>query len=450
MTDINKPPVTENSADLLAEFLEAVELEEFDGNLVFLQQYKDADIANLLESVNVPHRRLIIEAISADRYWPILNVLQYETAKYLHASLSSELVTERLACISESEVIDFADILPTEFVDEFLLTQSAETVAHIQQALSYDEDTVGRYAEPLFLVANTKNSVGRIKSEILKRVDNPILIIVVRDASGVVGTVDPAVLLTQESHVRLKTLAIPTPVLEDTQDIQEASKQIPIDGHSLWFPVLSDDKVMGVMSMATLALTLRELSLQAVVQENVRSEEDLFTPLRVATRLRAVWLIINLITAFVASAIIGVFDNVVEQVVALAILMPVVASMGGIAGSQTLAVSLRGIALNHLHQSNLKLLVNKELKIATINGVVMGGVIAGIVYKVFDSLPLALIICTAIIVNSLAAAASGTLIPFTLKKFNIDPAVAGSVVLTTVTDVVGFLVFLGLGALFLI
>ncbi|NMT92393.1 magnesium transporter, partial [Vibrio alginolyticus] len=181
------------------------------------------------------------------------------------------------------------------------------------------------------------------------------------------------------------------------------------DGGAHWFPIMAGGKFMGVLSMATIAITLRELSLQAVVAENVRSEEDLFTPLTVATRLRALWLVINLLTAFVASAIIGIFDNVVEQVVALAILMPVVASMGGIAGSQTLAVAIRGIALNHLHQSNLKLLVNKELKIATINGLIMGLVIAGVVYMVFDSWPLALIICCAIFLNSLAAAASGTL-----------------------------------------
>ena len=121
-----------------------------------------------------------------------------------------------------------------------------------------------------------------------------------------------------------------------------------------------------------------------------------------------------------------------------------------IAGSQTLAVALRGIALNHLHQSNLRLLVDKEVKIACLNGVVMGAAIGGIVYYVFGSLNLALIIFCAICVNSLAAALSGTLIPFTLKKLNIDPAVAGSVILTTVTDVVGFFVFLGLGAIFLI
>ncbi len=446
MTDFNQQ-VMGNSPELLTEFLDAIETSE---DLSFLQQYQEAEIANILESVNVPHRCLIIEAISAEKYWTILNLLQFETAKHLHDSLSEELANERLASITENDVITFADFLPSDFVDEFLLTQSKETIAHIQQALSYEDDKVGRYAGRSFLVANTNNSVGRIKNEIIKRTENPVRLIIVRDQSGIVGTVVPEVLLQHENEVKLKTLAAATPVLEDTQNINEASKQISIDGNTLWFPVLCDGKIMGVMSMATIALTLRELSLQAVVQENVKSEEDLFTPLKEATRLRALWLVINLITAFIASAIIGIFDNVVEQVVALAILMPVVASMGGIAGSQTLAVSLRGIALNHLHQSNLTLLVNKELKIATINGFIMGATIGGIVYYVFDSLPLALIICCAIIVNSLAAAASGTLIPFTLKKFNIDPAVAGSVVLTTVTDVVGFLVFLGLGALFLI
>ncbi|WP_375749974.1 magnesium transporter [Vibrio sp. HN007] len=447
MTDFNQQQVMENSSDLLAECITAIESNE---NLTFLHERQETEVANILESVHVPHRRTIIEALPAEKYWTILNFLQYETAKHIHASLSEELANERLSHITENDVITFSDFLPTDFVDEYLLTQSSETVAHIQQALSYEDDKVGRYAEPFFLVANTKNSVGRIKNEIARRAESPIRLIVVRDSSGIVGTVDPDTLLIYDNDVKLKALAMVTPLLEDTQDINEVCKQISIDGTATWFPVLAGGKVMGIMSMTTIALTLRELSLQAVVPENVKSEEDLFTPLRVATRLRALWLVINLITAFAASAIIGIFDSVVEQVVALAILMPVVASMGGIAGSQTLAVSLRGIALNHLHQSNLKLLVNKELKIAAINGLVMGTVIGGIVYYVFASLPLALIICCAIAVNSLAAAASGTLIPFTLKKFNIDPAVAGSVVLTTVTDVVGFLVFLGLGAIFLV
>ncbi|MDB1125191.1 magnesium transporter [Vibrio algarum] len=447
MTDFNQLQITENNPELLAEFISAMGASD---DLRFLIDYQDSELANILESVNVQHRLQIVEVIPATRYWTILNFLQYETAKHIHQSLPENIASERLSCITETDVVNFADFLPTDFVDEYLLTQSKETVAYIQQALSYDDNKVGRYVEPYFLVANAKNSVGRIKSEILKNVESVVRLIIVRDASGIVGTVEPEAFLTQENNVKLKELAVITPVLEDTQDIQEVSKQVSIDGHSHWFPVLSDGKIMGVMSLTTITLTLRELSLQAVVAENVKSEEDLFTPLKVATRLRALWLVINLFTAFAASAIIGVFENVVEQVVALAILMPVVASMGGIAGSQTLAVAIRGIALNHLHQSNLRLLVNKEVKIALINGMVMGAVIASVVYYIFDSVALAMIICCAICVNSLAAALSGTLIPFTLKKLNIDPAVAGSVVLTTVTDVVGFLVFLGLGAIFLV
>ncbi|MBM7036053.1 magnesium transporter [Vibrio ulleungensis] len=447
MTDNIQPHDIETRPELLAEIIELSETSE---DLSLLASRSAADIANVLESVTVPIRLAIIETIPVSQYWSVLNLLQYETARHIHASLSAERANERLACISESDVIAFADFLPSEFVDEFLLTQSSETAAHIQQALSYSDDKVGRYAEPCFLMANAKNSVGRIRNELLKRIDSPVKVIIVRDMTGIVGTVDPNTLLLQDDTTKLKHLAVASPLLEDTHDLDEISKQVSIDGSQVWFPVLTSGKVMGVLSMTTIALSLRELGLQAVVQESGKSEEDLFTPLKVAARLRGLWLVINLLTAFVASAVIGIFEGVVEQVVALAILMPVVASMGGIAGSQTLAVAIRGIALNHLHQSNLKMLVQKELKIAAMNGLVMGSVIGAIVYAVFGSIGLGLIIGCAIAVNSLAAALSGTLIPFTLKKFNIDPAVAGSVVLTTVTDVVGFLVFLSLGAVFLV
>lgn len=447
MAEIKQQEAIENNSELLAQFLTAV---NEDQNLNFLKEYQDFDIASILESVNVEHRLAIIETVSVESYWAILKYLQYETAKHIHTSLSDELVNQRLSCITETDVIAFSDFLPNDFVDEYLLTQSEETITLIQQALSYEDNKVGRYTVPSFLVANAQNSVGRIKNEIKKRASTPIKAIIVHNKNEIVGVVDPSMLLIYKDESKLKEIAVITPILEDTQNIDDVSKQISLDGNVLWFPVLSEGKIMGVISIATITVTLRELSLQAVVQENVKSEDDLFTPISVAARLRALWLVINLITAFAASAIISIFDSTVEQVVALAVLMPVVASMGGIAGSQTLAVSLRGIALNYLHQSNLKLLVNKELKIATFNGLIMGLLISVPVYLIFDSWVLALVIYCAILVNSFAAAFSGTIIPFILNKFNIDPAIAGSVVLTTITDVVGFLVFLGLGTLFLV
>ena len=195
---------------------------------------------------------------------------------------------------------------------------------------------------------------------------------------------------------------------------------------------------------------LQEVTATASINEAPTGEEDLFTPVAQAARLRALWLAINLLTAFLASWVIGLFEATLQQVVALAILMPVVASMGGIAGSQTLAVSLRGITLNHLNEANIRLVLKKESRIALINGLVLGICIAAVVSVWFESVLLGGVILSAVAVNSLAAAVSGTVIPFVLKKMNIDPAISAAVVLTTVTDVVGFFVFLFVASLVLV
>ncbi|NOJ26180.1 magnesium transporter [Vibrio coralliilyticus] len=447
MDNVKEMETPENRTARLSEFLKTIETNE---DLSYLQNLQEDEIASILESVSNELRKKVIAHIPVEKYWGTLHLVQYETAKHIHHTLSSEQRQSCLTLAKEADVLMFDDLLPREFVDDFLLDQSEETASYLQQALSFSDHLVGRYTTPQFLVANAKNSVKALREEIVKKFETPVRLIIVRDSKGIQGAVSPDSLLVQEGHVLLGSLASPTPILDSHQDINEVSQQLAIDGTLQWFPVLTDGKVTGVLSMYSLVSALRELNLKAVVADSVKSEEDLFTPLKVAARLRALWLVINLLTAFLASAIIGLFDTVIEQVVALAILMPVVASMGGIAGSQTLAVALRGIALNHLHQSNLKLLLSKECRIAAFNGVALGLLIAIVVYFVFSSIALSFIIFCAIVVNSLAAAGSATLIPFLLKKLNIDPAVAGSVILTTVTDVVGFLVFLGLGALLLI
>ena len=177
-------------------------------------------------------------------------------------------------------------------------------------------------------------------------------------------------------------------------------------------------------------------------------EEDTFAPALKTSRRRAVWLGINLLTALAASAVIGMFDETIEKVVALAVLMPIVASMGGIAGSQVLTLVIRGQALGHLSGSNFRWLFNREIIVAAINGVLWAVVIAIITFVWFRDPQIALIIAAAIVINLLVAAVAGAGLPLLLKARGIDPALAGSVVLTTVTDVVGFLSFLGLATLF--
>ena len=217
-----------------------------------------------------------------------------------------------------------------------------------------------------------------------------------------------------------------------------------------WFPVFREGKLVGSISVWAMFAELQEVTATASINEAPTGEEDLFTPVAQAARLRALWLAINLLTAFLASWVIGLFEATLQQVVALAILMPVVASMGGIAGSQTLAVSLRGITLNHLNEANIRLVLKKESRIALINGLVLGICIAAVVSVWFESVLLGGVILSAVAVNSLAAAVSGTVIPFVLKKMNIDPAISAAVVLTTVTDVVGFFVFLFVASLVLV
>ena len=179
-------------------------------------------------------------------------------------------------------------------------------------------------------------------------------------------------------------------------------------------------------------------------------DDDMFAPVTRSAKRRAVWLGINLFTAFLAAWVIGIFAATIEQVVALAVLMPIVASMGGIAGSQTLMLVIRGIALNQIGTTNARWLLWKELAVGSLNGILWACVVAAITGFWFQSQSLGLLIGVALVINLIVAALAGATIPLTLKKMNIDPAIAGGVILTTVTDVIGFFFFLGLATVFLI
>jgi magnesium transporter len=178
-------------------------------------------------------------------------------------------------------------------------------------------------------------------------------------------------------------------------------------------------------------------------------DEDLFAPMLPSMQRRALWLGINLVTVFLASWVIGLFEHAIGKFVALAVLMPVVASMGGIAGSQTLTLTIRGLALDQIASGNVRWLFNKEFAIGLLNGLIWAVVVSVITDVWFHQRGIALVIGAAMIINLMAAAVCGVVIPLVLKRFGIDPALSGAVILTTVTDVIGFMSFLGLATLFL-
>ena len=211
------------------------------------------------------------------------------------------------------------------------------------------------------------------------------------------------------------------------------------------------EKLLGCLDMTTALELLQEFyESQLMAGAGMDNEEDLFAPVRKSAKGRAIWLGINLLTAFAASWFIGLFEATLQEVVALAVLMPVVASMGGIAGSQTLTLMIRGLALNQITPANRSALLRKELSVGGLNGVIWA-VVIGIVATVWFGSPLiGIVIASAIAMNIVAAAFSGVIIPVILDRLKIDPALSGSVILTTVTDIVGFVAFLGLGTLILL
>jgi magnesium transporter len=197
-------------------------------------------------------------------------------------------------------------------------------------------------------------------------------------------------------------------------------------------------------------IILAEADKALLASAGLVEDEDLFAPVIPSAKRRAIWLGINLVTVFMAAWVIGRFEAVLDKIVVLAVLMPVVASMGGIAGSQTLTLTIRGLALGQVSSSNLRWLSNKELNVGLLNGFIWAIVVAIVTFVWFQDAAIAVIIAAAMLLNLVAAAISGVMIPVILSRMGIDPALSGAVVLTTVTDVVGFLSFLGLATIFLL
>jgi magnesium transporter len=239
--------------------------------------------------------------------------------------------------------------------------------------------------------------------------------------------------------------------LHADDDLYEAA-EVVIHSEQMAMPVVNtDNKLLGRLTIASAYELRQEMADEAAAKAGgLREDEDLFASVRKSAKNRGIWLGINLVTAFLASWFIGLFGATIEQVVALAVLMPVVASMGGIAGSQTLTVIVRGLALGQVTDSNRNALLKKELRVGAVNGLVWAFVIGALTYLWFNDIMLSITITVAILLNLVAASLAGVVIPSILDKMKIDPALSGSVILTTVTDIVGFVTFLGLGSLLLL
>lgn len=438
--------------DAVARILEAVAAEE-EGALAaldFFPELRTEDISLILESLPLDIRHQVWCLLDPERYWELLHLLQEETAVHLVKSLTAEEKETLQQYASPEDLRSLAPVLPRYMVTAIVQEQDGRVLKDLEQALSYGDDEIGRYMLSWIMSALPDTPVQSVIRRFRKRREYPVDAVFVVDEQGnYLGSVSINQLLKAEGRETLGSLMQEFRPLSHDDSLLEALHSLDVIDSGGWLPVVKGELLVGAVAIRSIVHEVKTEHIDRVVIDSHSDEEDLFTPVPIAAYRRAIWLGINLATAFLASYVIGLFEATLQEVIALAVLMPVVASMGGVAGSQTLTVAVRGIVLNHLNAANLKLVLRKELQISLINSLIWGVVIAIIAAYWFGSPWLGAIICTAIIINSLAAAWSGTLIPFVLKKLSIDPAISGSVILTTVTDVVGFLAFLGLGALIL-
>ena len=424
------------------EVLSGIEMEELVSKILlsansegYFEEVKNLTIfqqVQLIESLPAEQRLSIWFCIESTNWWSLLGYLQLETGRNLVNLLPAEEKVKLQKVAVYSEVLSLADILPKSMLDAIMLDQDEKVTLEFQQALTYSDDQVGRFAHRNILRVRKGISIGSV-------IDRALL-----------GYVPIAALFNNHDHDLIETVARPIQGVDDTDYLSDVATHCQFEEGMDYLPVIEDGKLTAAISISVILHEVQEEFASNSVSEAPVPDEDLFGPVSVAMRGRGLWLCINLGTAFLASWVIGFFEIALQQVVALAILMPVVASMGGIAGSQTLAVTVRGLALKHITSANIKLLYRKEMKIAILNGVLIGALVAMVVAYWFNSFQLGIIILCAIVINSFAAAASGTYIPFILEKMNVDPAIASAVVLTTVTDVIGFAIFLGLGTLILL
>jgi len=443
--------VVSNTVDRLHTLLDD---EKYDEITPLLADCHPAEIAHILESLPIKQRRIV---------WSSTALEQGDILSHLNDAVRTELMqtmhpTEVAAATEEMEADDAADLLqdlPGQVIEEVLLAMDEQHRWRLAQVLFYPEDTAGGLmnTDTLTIRADVTLDVVlrylRLHAELPERTDT--LMVVDRDNyyQGVLLITD---LLTHDPELEVQQLLLskiePIPAHLSTHEVARLFEQRDL----VSAPVIDEEGLLlGRITVDDVVDVIRAEADHTIMSSaGLDEEDDMFAPALTTTRHRAIWLGINLLTAFLAAWVIGLFEATLEQIVALAVLMPVVASMGGIAGSQTLTVVIRGMALGKVTDSNTPWLLRRELFVSIINGILWALVVAGIAILWFGDIQLGIVIGCAIVVNLLFAAFSGTLIPLLLKRLSIDPALAGGVILTTVTDVVGFAAFLGLATLFLL
>ena len=413
------------------------------------------DIAHQLEIAPPKYRHILWELVESQVSGEVLQDLSDDIQlEFLNKMDGAEvaLLTEGL---DVDDIVDILQQLPDRVVPEVLKAMSLQDRQRVETALTYKEDTAGGLMDTEIITVRPDISVDvvlrylRRFEELPETTDN--LFVVSRDDTflgnlsiGKLLTSSPTTTVREVMNTEFKAIDVnlvdsDVAILFQRYDL--VSAPVIDESRRLLGRITIDDVVDVIVEDADHSL---------LAMAGLSDTEDTFSSIGRTAPRRAVWLGVNLLTAILASSAISLFEATLDKVVVLAILMPIVASMGGVAGSQTLTVVIRGMALGQVERGNISWLLSKEFAVGALNGLLYAVVVGGIVSIWFQDIRMAVIIGLAMAINLMAAALTGTILPVILRSLKIDPALAGSVILTTITDIVGFVSFLGLAAVFLV
>jgi magnesium transporter len=420
-----------------------------------IEDLHPADIAYILEALPLNERRLVWNLVAAEHNGEIL----LEVSDSVRESLIQNMDKAELLAAAESldtdELADIAADLPHDVIQELLTTLDAQKRAHLQSALAYPEDTVGALMD-FEMVTIRADVTLEVALRYLRRLgelpDQLDKLFVVDHDDAIIGVLPLKRLLTTDPEASVAAVMVEDFVKFHPEDEAHEASQAFERYDLVMAPVVdAQGRLIGRLTVDAVVDFIRESAdADMLSMAGLKEEEDLFSSVWHAAKNRWMWLAVNLCTAFIASRVIGTFEGSIEKLAALAALMPIIAGIGGNSGNQTITLIIRGLALGHITTANARRLVIKEISVALLNGLVWGSAVGIFAWLLYDYPALGGVMALAMLLNLLVAALAGIFIPMVLERMNRDPAIGSSVLLTFITDSMGFFIFLGLATVLLL
>ncbi len=428
-------------------------------NLYELQKKLDvlhsADIASILEALPLEQRLDVWELVKADRDGDILLEVSDAVRQTLIADMNSDELLAAAEQLDTDELADLAPDLPKDVLQDLLDNLDTHNRARLQSALSYSEDAVGAIMD-FDIITIREDITLEVALRYMRRLgslpDHTDKLFVVDRDNILRGVLPLKRLVVSDLDASVADVMSEDAVTFHPEDIADEAAKAFERYDLVTVPVVDENnKLVGRVTVDAVMDYIRNVTESDLLSmAGLREEEDFFASIWKSVQNRWAWLALNLMTALVASRVIGLFEGSIEKIVALAALMPIVAGIGGNSGNQTTTMIVRGLALGQVASHNMKALITKELGVALLNGLVWGGVLAVVAYALYGNYQLGLVMMAAMTLNLLLAALMGVMIPLTMIRFGRDPAVGSSVLITAVTDSGGFFIFLGLATVFLL